>query len=184
MSEAVTLTSGATGTIYGSLAQALVYLDTVLGDEYQAFLELDANDRKRAQLAARRYLDTLDWADDYDTFAERDALDLGTGDGDAAFPFRAASYMLAALAAADSSVLSVSAQTDQQQVTSVSIAGASLSLTAGARFGEPVSKLPADVLALVSPYLSAPVLDGGGRGVTGSDCNPFSTSKNGRRESW
>lgn len=190
MSEDVTLTSGATGTIYGSLAQALIYLDTHLGDEYEAFIALAANDRKRAQIAARRYLDTLDWADDYDTFAERDAYQAdATLPGDAGYPFRAASYLLAALAADDPDVLSVGAQSEQQQVTSVSIAGASLSLTAGARFGELSTKLPADILAMLSPYLDDSVASSalsaiGGRGQEGSDTNPFSTDESGRDDPW
>ena len=187
MSEVVTLTSGATGTIYGSLAQGLIVLDTRLGDEYAAFIALDANTRKRAQLNVRYFLDTFDWADDYATFAARDALQTdASAPGDEGYPFRVASYLLSALAAFDSSL--VSASSDEQQVTSVSIAGASMSLTAGARFGEAAQPLPPDVLALLAPYLasagSLPVGASGGRGQEGSCVNPFSTRRTGRRDPW
>lgn len=188
MSEAVTLTSGATGTVYGSLAAGLIVLDTRLGEEYAAYSALDANTRKRAQLNVRYFLDTFDWADDYATFDARDALQAdATLPGDEGYPFRVASYLLAALAAFDASVVSVAQ--DDQQVTSVSIAGASLSLTAGSRFGDPKSRLPPDVLALLSPYFNqsnatAAATALGGRGQEGSDCNPFSTLRSGRREPW
>lgn len=187
MSEAVTLTSGATGTIYGSLAAGLVVLDTRLGDEYAAFIALDANTRKRAQLNVRYYLDTLDWDDDYATFAARDAVQSdATLPGDEGYPIRVASYLLAALASFDSSL--VSSESDDQQVTSVSIAGASMSLTAGRRFNDVQSSLPADVLALIAPYLatagSLPAGSGGGRGQVGSCVNPFSPRRSGRRDPW
>lgn len=188
MSEPVTLTSGATGTIYGSAAAALLVLDTFVGDEYTAFIALDANTRKRAQLAARRVIDALSYASDCDTFAERDALQADSSlPSDQGYPFRVASYLLAALGAFDSDVFSLSA--DDQQVTSVSIAGASLGLSGAARSDSSLaSRLPPDVLALLAPYLESSESGGlavyGGRGQTGSDENPFSTDSNGRDDSW
>jgi len=187
MSELVTLSSGATGTIHGSLAQALIVLDTRMGDEYRAYADADVNDRKRAQLNARYFLDAFDYADDYDTFAERDALQADSSlPGDEGYPFRVASYLLAALAYADPDLLSLTAQSEVQQVTSVSIAGASLGLTAGARFGESLQRLPADVLDLIAPYLeqTMPAGSRGGRGQEGSCVNPFSTRRSGRKEPW
>lgn len=188
MSEAVTLTSGATGTVYGSLAAALLVLDTYIGDEYVAFIALDANTRKRAQIAAGRVIDSLNYADDYDTFAERDALQADASlPNDQGYPFRVASYLLAALGAFDSDLFSLSTQ--DQQVTSISIAGASLGLSGAARTDLTIaSQLPSDVLALLSPYLDAAATGGlsaqGGRGQAGSDCNPFSTRRSGRKHPW
>lgn len=188
MSEAVTLTSGATGTVYGSLAAALLVLDTYIGDEYTAFIALDANTRKRAQIAAGRVIDSLDYSDSYDTFAERDALQADASlPSDQGYPFRVASYLLAALGAFDSDLFSLSAQ--DQQVTSVSIAGASLGLSGAARSDLMLaSRLPSDVLALLSPYLASAETGGlgavGGRGQAGSDCNPFSTRRSGRKDPW
>jgi hypothetical protein len=188
MSEAVTLTSGATGTVYGSLAAALLVLDTYIGDEYTAFIALSANDRKRAQLAARRVIDALVYIDTADTFTERDALQADSSlPSDQGYPFRVASYLLAALGAADSDVFSLSA--DEQQVTSVAIAGASLSLSGESQSATTLaSRLPPDVLALLAPYLDDTEMGGlsavGGRGQEGSDCNPFSTDRSGRNDPW
>lgn len=188
MSEAVTLTSGATGTVYGSLAGGLIVLDTFIGDEYTAFIAATTNDHKRAQLAARRVLDALDYADDYDTFAERDAFQADSSlPSDQGYPFRVASYLLAALGYADPDLFSLTA--DSQQVTSVSIAGASIGLTGASRSDSSLaSRLPPDVLALLSPYLASAETGGlsvyGGRGVAGSDTNPFSEDESGRNDPW
>jgi hypothetical protein len=162
MSETVTIGGSYTATIYGTFALATAYLQTQFGDAYTAWLALSTDNQKRALAAAARYLDRLTWVDDYDTFAERDAL--------AAFP--TASYELAAAAAANAGLLSGTAS----NVSSVSDGGTLVSyFYAGAvRVGTTV-KLPSIVHELVGQYLATADLLAvfGGTGVEGDEDNPF-----------
>ncbi len=149
MSEVVTISAGVTATIYGSFAEATSYLGASGSEAAQAWRDLaDDADRKRKLVDATRALNRLAYTEDYDTFAERDVLDLGTGDGDAAFPFRAGCYELAALAAADPSVLTVEDQ--GSNIASVSAGGASVTYFAPKSAAKgTASILPPVVMALI-----------------------------------
>ena len=176
MSEVLVLTTGSTGTTHGTFAGATTYADVSGADWAVAFRGLASDDeRKRKLIDATRYLNTLGYIDGYTDFATRDALDLGTGDGDAAFPFRAAAYRLAGLAAADADVLEV-----EDQGSNVRAVGAG---SARVEFFNPTSAaagtapvLPSSVLALIGAYLAtnADALNqDGGTGGTGTDTSPF-----------
>lgn len=148
MSETLTFDSGATATIYGSLSGALAYLSA----QYDGWDDV-ATDEALWKLLVRasRLVDRLTWVDDYDTFAERDAFDLGTGGGDAAFPFRAAVYEWANLARTNPAVLTL----DQgSNVASVSDGGASVSYfgPTSVRIGN-ASPMPRVVMDLIGRYL-------------------------------
>lgn len=179
MSATLTFDNGAMGRIYGSLTGAL----SLLGSETTEWDDVTTDESlQRLLVRASRYLDKLPWQDDYDTFAERDALDLGTGDGDAAFPFRAASYRLANAALLDESLMSFS--TSDADVSSMSAGGTSISLrNVQSEAQSAIARLPEDVLVLVGRYLDYGGATGmGGTGVTGSECNPFASDQSGRLE--
>lgn len=173
MSE--TFTGSPAGTTYGSLAAALVYLDGQYGDAYTAWLALVTATQKRTLIAATRYLNALIWIEDYTTFAERDAYDLGTGDGDAAFPFRAATYELAVLAAVDPDVLTVDDQ--GSNIQAVGAGGAYVNFFKGTSASDGSAyPLPPILMALIGGYLwwsIGTVAAVGGGGETGSCVNPF-----------
>lgn len=168
MSETIAFTAGS-ATIYGSIAGARAYLG-VERDEWDVATDADVTkDMKRALVKATRYLDRMAWAPAYSSFAMRDALDLGTGGGDAAFPFRAACYELAVLALDDEDVL---APDSLRGVTSISAGGDTVTLALGV--DQP--KLPAKVLDLIAPYLStdgAALLNAETAGQHGCERNPF-----------
>ena len=175
MSEVLAIGTG-TATTYGSFVGATAFFDTSDSSAAVAWRALTDDEARKRKLAdATRTLNGLGYADGYTTFALRDALDLGTGDDDAAFPFRAACYVLAGLAGADREVL----ETDDtgSNVRAVGAGSARVeffSPTSAAR--GTASILPPVVMALIGPYLaaSADVLDqDGGTGSTGSCENPF-----------
>lgn len=173
MSATITIGTG-TALIYGSYAGAVAYFDVSGSEAATAFADL-ANDnaRKKKLVDATRYLNKLAWLDAYATFAARDALDLGTGDADVAFPFRAAAYELAALAALDPDVLTVDDQ--GSNVARVYAGGAGVdffSQTSSQRGTAPA--LPGVLMPLIGAYLAAPDLSvEAGAGETGSCVNPF-----------
>lgn len=176
MSEVETITGGATGTIYGTFAGATNYHGASGSDAAVAYRGLANDDeRKRKLIDSTRYLNRFGYATGYTTFALRDVVDLGTGDGDAAFPFRAACYELAGLAAVDSNVLAAADQ--GSNIKAVSASGASVEYFSPTSVAQgTASLLPPTVLALIGPYLAvnADALDqGGGTGATGSCENPF-----------
>jgi hypothetical protein len=176
MSEVLTVSAGVTGTTYGTFAGATNYLGASGSESAVAYRGLtDDADRKRKLIDATRYLNRLGWITAYATFAARDALDLGTGDGDTAFPFRAACYELAALAVADADVLVVDDQGSNVRAVGAGSARVEFfSPTSAARGTAPL--LPSTVLALIGSYLAvnADALDqDGGTGSTGSCVNPF-----------
>jgi hypothetical protein len=175
MSSIVTVGTGS-ATIYGSLAGAVSYFDMSGSDASVAFRALAAtsDEQKRKLVDATRFLNRIGWATGYTTFALRDALDLGTGDGDAAFPFRAASYELAAAAVVDPDVLNVDDQ--GTNIQSVGAGGAQVTFfspTSAAR--GTASLLPRSVMDLIGPYLAdaGTGLAGAGTGDSGSCENPF-----------
>lgn len=182
MSQTLTFANTSQARIYGSLAGALGYLgsssttwDSVASDEAL----------QRLLVRAGRYLDYLPWKEDYDTFDERDALDLDDGSvGDAAFPFRAASYELANLALTDESVLTIADQSTNIQ--SLGAGGASVSYFAPTSVERGTATLlPPVLMKLVGAYLQSPAVGAaGGRGQAGSACNPFSSYASGRKEPW
>jgi hypothetical protein len=165
MSETLTLESGSEGTTLGTYAAALEYIDGQFSDASAAWLLLETDDRYRSLIAATRYLDRQTWQDDYDTFAERDALE--------AFQF--ACYELAAAAAEDKSVLSSGDQ--GSNIQSLGAGGASISYfnPTSNKLGS-APKLPQVAQDLVGQYLAGSdvVSVFGGDGNEGSDENPFS----------
>lgn len=182
MSETLTFDNGAQARIYGSLAGALNYL----GSESTEWDDLATDESlQRLFVRAGRYLDHLPWSDDYATFAARDALDLDDGSvGDAAFPFRAASYELARLARADESILTIADQSSNIQ--SLGAGGAQVTYFSPTSVERgTATMLPPVLMKLIGGYLQAPSLAaGGGRGQEGSCSNPFSTCGSGRTDPW
>jgi hypothetical protein len=185
MSETITFANGAQARIYGTRAGALGYLGGET-DEWNAV----ATDEELQRLLVRasRYLDRLPWSDDYVTFAARDALDLADGSvGDAAFPFRAASYELARLALEDEDVLAV---VDQgSNIKSLGASGAEVEFfvpTTAHRGTAPL--LPPVVASLIGSYLSVSASDvsaEGGDSDTGTCVNPFGPCSDfDRNEPW
>lgn len=182
MSATLTFANTAQARIYGSLAGALSYL----GSSTDAWDDVTSDEAlQRLLVRAGRLLDSMAWESDYETFAARDALDLADGSvGDAAFPFRAAQYELANIGLTDESVFTVFDQ--GSNIQSMGAGGAQVT------FFSPTSSergtatlLPPIVMKLIGEYLAMPSLSvGGGRGVSGSDCNPFSSYANGRKEPW
>lgn len=169
MSEVISFASGDV-TIYGSIEGARVYL----GPEYEEWdLSGDGDvttDMRRALVKARRFLDGMPWAAAYDTFAARDALDLGTGGGDAAFPFRAASYELAAMVLEDDQALVL--LDDLRGVTSVSAGGDSISFGSGT-----TNPIPGRAYLFLAAYLIDTNVDPVSAeldGKAGGEVNPFS----------
>lgn len=163
MSE-VTLTTSETGTIYGDLAAAKAYIATKYGETYAAWRALagDDDDRKRTLATAAALLDAQVWQDDYDTFAERDAVTA----------FRNASYELAVAILADSSL--VQAADQGSNIKSVAAGGASVEYFNSTT--QNAAPLPAVAMRLVGQYLSALRRTGpvAGGGQSGSCVNPFS----------
>jgi len=170
MSQLLTFANTATATIYGSLAGCLAYLGARTTD-WNAV----ATDETlwRLLVQARDLIDAQSWSSAYDTFAERDALDLGTGSGDAAFPFRAAAYLLAEMGRTDPSVLSGAVESN---VSSISDGSASVSYFSPKSLARgTVTIFPKRVMDLIGAYLAKTNLGGpqGGTSVSGSDANPF-----------
>lgn len=173
MSETITLSTSETETIHGTFTAAKAYIAMMFGETYDAWTALaavgsvTADDRKKKTLAAAvRYLNAQTWADDYDTFAERDSV----------AAFAQAQYELAVMIASDASVLS--ALDAGSNIQSVSASGASVSFFAPTTPGRGATKLPVILQRLVGSYLSAgstTVI--GGYASTGdcesqfSDCN-------------
>lgn len=164
MSEVVTI-GAVTATIYGTFAAATSYLTAMFGDQYTSWLALSTDDQKRTLVAATRFIDRQSWVDDYDTFAERDALEA----------FQLATYELAALVAEDASVIAV-ADTGSN-IKSVGTGGAYVDYhnPTSLRLGS-ATKLPPILQSLIGDYLSTAtslaVLGGDGVSNTSTD-DPF-----------
>lgn len=158
MSESITFANGATARIYGTLTGALAYL----GAQSDAWDDVATDEPlQRLLVQATRYIERRGWIEEVATFDLRDALDLGTGDGDAAFPFRAAVYELAELARNDAAVLQ--AIDTGSNIQSLGAGGASLSFFAptSAREGTALP-MPKVIMDLVGAYLAS-----GGAGTSG-----------------
>lgn len=154
-----------TGTVYGTYAAAVTYITGRYGESYTAWLALSADNRKRTLISAADYIDQQIWQDDYDTFAERDAVPA----------FVTASYELAVLIAADPEI--VQALDQGSNIARVYAGGA------GVDYFNPTSsksgsapKLPPILMRLIGQYLAASTTGGpdGGSGQEGSCHNPFS----------
>lgn len=167
------LTGSPAGTIYGTYADCVVYIDGKFGDAYRTWEELDAADRKRTLLTAAAYLNRLLWVDDYDTFSERDALQA----------FKDASYELGAMIAADPDIVALADQSSN--LDSVGAGGAYVNFknATSVAFGS-ATKLPPILQALLGDYLAggggATII--GGVGATGECRNPLSECSDFDRE--
>lgn len=173
MSEELDFTNGASATIHGSLDGCLAYLGARTTD-----WDAVATDQSlwRLLVQARDLIDRQQWATAYNTFALRDALDLGTGSGDAAFPFRAASYLLADMARTDPSVFA----SPESNVSSISDGSASVSYFSPKSLARGTATVfPKRVMDLIGAYLATTTLGGpqGGTSVSGSDTNPFAEAE-------
>lgn len=163
MSE--TLVGSPAGVIYGTYADAVIYIDAKLGDSYRAWETLSVPDRKRALLSAAAYINQQIWIDEADTFAERDAIQA----------FKDASYELGVLIAVDPDLVAL-----VDQGTNIAAAGAG---GAYVQFANPTSAktgsaplLPPIIMRLLGAYLSSGALStaSGGLGVAGGCRNPLS----------
>jgi hypothetical protein len=179
MSEDITIGTG-TETILGSHEDAVAYVDTMLGDRYDAWLAAttdEAKAQKKSLVNAVRFFNSMTWGSDYDTLAKRDAFTLN------GVPvFQNAQYELAVLIYEDSEL------TDEEQGSNVQALKAG---SAGIAFFNQTTKtadpLPPVVMRLVGGYLAASRSRGpvGGGGQSGSCVNPFSTcSDDDRSEPW
>jgi hypothetical protein len=187
MSEVLNIGSGI-ATIYGTFAGATAYFDTSDSAAAVAWKALATDDDRKKKLAdATRFLNRLGYVTDYQTFAARDALDLGTDDADAAFPFRAACYELAGLAADDRDVLTADDQGSNVRAVGAGSARVEFFSPTSAQRGT-ASVLPSTVEALIGPYLaaSADALDQDGGSGSGAGCeNPFGHCRDyDRRDPW
>lgn len=178
MSEVVVVSAGppvVQATIYGSHDGGKVYIGSMLGATYATWLSLDAPTQKQSLISARRRLDQLEYVEGYTTFALRDAYDLGTGDADAAFPWRAAEYELAVLGVDDPDVFAVEDQGSNIQRVYAGGAGVDFFVPTSSSRGS-ASLLPPIIMRLIGQYLAISTADigaEGGTGETGSCVNPF-----------
>jgi hypothetical protein len=155
------------GTIYGTYADAVIYVDGKFGDTYRAWEALGVPDRKRALLSAAAFINSFVWTDDYDTFTERDALQA----------FKDASYEMAVIIVDDASV--VAALDQGTNIARVYAGGAGVDYfnPTSARTGSaPV--LPPILMRLIGAYLASTALGGPQGGSSQSSCadNPFDDS--------
>lgn len=161
MSEIVTLTTGGSGTIYGSLAAALAYVDTVVGAAFRAWESASPDAQKRSLLSATRYLDRQGWIAAAESFALRDVITA----------FQEAAYELAVLVTADEGALSTQGGSD---IASISDNGGSVTF-----FGRTSpTPIPAPAHVLVGAYLASAAMSGpdGGYGLSGDSENPFASA--------
>lgn len=171
MSE--TFTGSPAGTTYGTYAAAVIYIDSQSGAAYRAWELRSVSDRKRDMLTATRYLDRQLWLDAYDTFTERDAYVLADA---ITYPFVFATYELAAMIAADASVVTKADQGSNIARVYAGGAGVDFFNPTSLKFGS-ADKLPPILMALIGSLLaggSAAVLAAVGPGVAGEDDNPLS----------
>lgn len=163
MSETITVGS-ASETIHGTFSAADDYNSLNYGDAYDTWNALSDDNKKKTLAAAVRYLNAQTWADDYDTFAERDAV----------AAFATAQYELAVLIASDASV--VQAIDQSSNISSVGAGGASVSYFAPQTVANgTATKLPPVVQRLVGQYLgTSGVTVFGGYGQEGDEDSPFS----------
>lgn len=164
MSEVVTLTTGETATIYGTIAAAKTYIATKYGPQYDAWRALNANDddRKRTLASATALIDQQAWLTAYNTLGLRDVV--------AAFP--TASYELAVMVLADPSIVTLADQ--GSNIQSVAASGASVSyFNPTTKFAAP---LPPILMRLLGNYLASLTNAGpvSPSGLSGSSVNPMS----------
>ena len=160
-----------TATIYGTYADAVLYIADRYGTRYAAWRALDAATQKQTLVNAADYLNRKAWIDTAATFDLRDAI----VDADAQPLFQIAEYELAALVVQDQSTTD---KADQGSNIQSAMAGGGVGVT----FFNPTSTrtgsatlLPAILMDLVGAYLAASDVGGpdGGGGQSGSACNPY-----------
>lgn len=153
------------GTIYGTYAAAVIYVDGQLGDAYRAWEDLDEADRKRALLTATRYLDQQVWVEVADTFAERDAIEA----------FQHASYELACMVAADPEIVTLSDQ--GSRISAAGAGGAFVNFAFPTTIAQGTAGLlPPILMRLIGEYLGGSGVSTaiGGIGEPGGCVNPLS----------
>lgn len=162
MSSVITLSTGQTETIHGTLTDAEDYILMQYGPTYTAWSALGPDDKMRTLAAAVRYFAQQVWQDDADTFAERDAIAV----------FEMAEYELAVMISADPSVIGLADQGNNIQ--SVSASGASVSYFNPTTQG--AATFPPIVQRLIGSYLGAARTSGpvSPSGQAGSCVNPMS----------
>ena len=163
MSE--TLVGSPAGTIYGTYADSVIYVDAKVGDSYRAWEAETVPNRKRALLSAAAYLDRQDWIDTFDTFAERDALQA----------FKDASYELAVLVVGDPEIVMLTDQGNNVARVYAGGAGVDFANPTSARTGS-APLLPPVLMALIGAYLGGSDVSTaiGGIGSAGGSYNPLS----------
>ena len=164
MSEIVVI-GGHNAQIYGTFADATAHMSTRYGGAYAAWLELEADDQKRALVAAADYLDRQAWIVDADSFEKRDAI----------AAFQKASYELGALIAEDDTIVTLLDQGNN--ISSVGAGGAFVNYAnpTSAQRGT-ATVLPAILTQLIGKYLATTSTGGadGGEGQSSGARNPFS----------
>lgn len=150
MSDTVTLSTGESETIHGSLMGAKSYVGMMFGDAYDTWRNLvgatapTIDDPKKQTLAtAVRYLNAQAWNAEANTFEKRDAI----------AAFEQAQYELAVIIASDPSVLE--ALHSGSNIQSMSAGSASITFFSPTKAGRGATKLPVIVHRLVGRYLAA-----------------------------
>lgn len=154
-----------TATIYGTYADAALYVADRYGSRYTAWTALSVAVRKQTLVSAADLLNAQAWIDEADTFAERDAIQA----------FKDASYEIGVLLVEDEDLTNVTDQGGNIQAANAGGAGVTFfSQTSSARGSAPV--LPPIIMRLVGSYLAASATGGPSApsGQSGSCRNPFS----------
>ena len=162
MSSVITVGAGSE-TIHGTYDGAVAYAAIMYGETYDAWTALSADNRKKTLAAAVRYINAQSWLDDYDTFAERDAV----------AAFATAQYELAVMIASDPSVILAADQGSNIR----SVGAGSTSVEYFNSTTKNAAPLPPVLMRLIGEYLGETSTAGpvAGSGVAGSDENPFSS---------
>lgn len=164
MSETLTIGTG-TVDVLGTYLGAVAYVEAMYGAKYTTWLALAAAARKQTLAQAVRFINAQAWTDDYDTHAERDALE--------AFQF--AEYELAVMISDDDTVTDAADQ--GSNIASLGAGSARISFFNQSTKNAP--RLPPVLMRLVGSYLAAATLTGpdGGESLDSCSDNPFSSGE-------
>ncbi len=179
MADTVTISAN-TYTIYGTRAAAVIYWAAMLGPVATAWAAASSGTIDKALRMAAVLIDRQDWLDDYDTVAERDAIQA----------FKTASYEMAGLFLVDPGLFT--AITSGQNVKRVSAGGGVEVEFFNATLGI-TGRFPVEIQELIGQYLAGSndggiagswssgtaTTDGGADSVFGDTINegPYDISK-------